>query len=730
MKFSSFKFRDTRSRWTAIVVILLLIGLVLFFGSRYKSMRDLDPKGGNLFIFFLININIILLTVLVFLLARNAIKLFYEGRARVFGYHLRTRLVIIFVGFSLIPTILLFFVAKGFINDSIEYWFNVNVDQAVEGALSVSRDYYSTLTDRSRVLAQRVSSRLEAPPKGKELEDLLEEIRKEYALSMVDFFDADGRFVARAWDGISPQNFVDDRGSLVQSALVGRVVDNVSRADTGEFIRASAPLLLPDGQGAVVVSLHFSEEVRLKSEALSRTYRGYTEMKLQEHPIRLNYLSYLLLITLLILFSAVWLGFYLARGITVPLGLLAEGAEKVASGDLTVRIDSEASDEIGILVQAFNRMTEELDRANRNLDKAYRENEQRRTYIETVLRNVGTGVISMDLAGRVNTFNRAAERMFDVKAEDVLEKLYTKVLTLEHAALIDGMLGELREEGVARIRREIPIVVRGTPLILFVTVSVMEDAPGKKIGTVFVIEDMTMLVNAQRKAAWSEAAKRIAHEIKNPLTPIQLSAQRIRRRLIGRLDEADDRVLREGTDAIVREVDAMRHLVDEFSQFARLPVLKLVPGDINNAVQAAAALFRVGGEGGGAVEVSLEKNLRRISFDDEQMRRVIINLLDNAIRAVRDRGEEGVVRVSTSIIEEGMVAVSVSDNGSGIPTDLMDRIFDPYFSTREDGTGLGLAIAQRIVEEHGGRLDCAPGPMGGAVFTIQIPVDIDPTRRI
>ncbi len=730
MRFWSLKFRDNRSRFTAIVVILLLIALVLFFGSRYKSMRDLDPKGGNLFIFFLININIILLTVLVFLLARNAIKLFYEGRARVFGYHLRTRLVLIFVGFSLIPTILLFFVAKGFITDSIGYWFNPNVDQAVEGALSVSRDYYSTLTDRSRVLAQRVSSRLEFPPEGKELENILEEIRKEYALSMVDMFDASGGFMARAWDGISPQNFVENQSSLVQNALVGRVVDNVSSADKGEYIRASAPLILPDGQGAVVVSLHFPEEVRLKAETLSRTYRSYTEMRLQERPIRLNYMSYLLLITLLILFSAVWLGFYLARGITVPLGLLAEGAEKVASGDLTVRIDSEASDEIGILVQAFNRMTEELDGANRNLDKAYRENEHRRTYIETVLRNVGTGVVSMDLAGRVNTFNRAAERMFDVKAEDVLENPYSRILTLEHAALIDGMLGELREEGVARIRREIPIVVQGTPRILFVTVSVMEDAPGKNIGTVFVIEDMTMLVNAQRKAAWSEAAKRIAHEIKNPLTPIQLSAQRIRRRLIGRLDEADDRVLREGTDAIVREVDAMRHLVDEFSQFARLPVLKLVPGDINNAVQEAADLFRVGGEGGGAVEVSLEKNLRRISFDDEQMRRVIINLLDNAIRAVKDRGEEGVVRISTSIIEEGMVAVSVSDNGSGIPTDLMDRIFDPYFSTREDGTGLGLAIAQRIVEEHGGRLDCAPGPMGGAVFTIQIPVDIDPTRRI
>ena len=730
MRLSLLKFRDNRSRWTAIVVILLLIGLVLFFGGRYKSMRDINPKGGNLFIFFLININIILLTVLVFLLARNTIKLFYEGRKRVFGYHLRTRLVIIFVGFSLIPTLLLFFVAKGFINDSIEYWFNINVDQAVEGALSVSRDYYSMLTDRSRVLAQRVSGRLGTLPEGKELDDLLEEIRKEYALSMVDLFDTDGRFMARAWDGTSPQNFVDDQSSVVQNALVGRIVDNVSRADRGEYIRASAPITLPSGQGAVVVSLHLSEEVRLKAETLNRTYRGYTEMKLQERPIRLNYLAYLLFITLLILFSAVWLGFYLARGITIPIGLLAEGAEKVASGDLTVRIDSEASDEIGILVQAFNRMTGELDGVNRNLEKAYRENEQRRTYIETVLRNVGTGVVSMDLAGRLNTFNRAAERMFDTKAEDVLEKPYRKVLAQEYTTLIDGILNELKEEGVARIRRELPVVVQGKPLILFVTVSIMEDALGKNVGTVFVIEDMTRLVNAQRKAAWSEAAKRIAHEIKNPLTPIQLSAERIRRRLDGRLNEADNRVLREGTDAIVREVGAMRHLVDEFSQFARLPVLKPVPGEINKAVQEAVALFRVVGEQGASIEMSLAQNLPKISFDDEQIRRVIINLLDNAIRAVEDRGEEGVVRVSTSIVEDGQVAVSVSDNGSGISNDLMDRIFDPYFSTRESGTGLGLAIAQRIMEEHGGRLDCAPGPMGGAVFTIQIPVDIDPTRRI
>jgi two-component system nitrogen regulation sensor histidine kinase NtrY len=259
----------------------------------------------------------------------------------------------------------------------------------------------------------------------------------------------------------------------------------------------------------------------------------------------------------------------------------------------------------------------------------------------------------------------------------------------------------------------------------------MEDAAGRTIGTVFVIEDMTKLVNAQRKAAWSEAAKRIAHEIKNPLTPIKLSAERIRRRLEGSLGAADVKVLKEGTDSIVREVDAMRGLVDEFSQFARLPVFKPVPGDINDAVREAVTLFGEAGDTEGKAQMSLSGQLPRVSFDGEQIRRVVINLLDNAIRAVQERGDEGMVEISTAFLEdEGMVAISVSDNGSGIPEDLMDRIFEPYFSTREEGTGLGLAIAQRIAEEHGGTLVCFPGSQGGAVLTIKIPVDIDPMRRM
>ena len=633
----------------------------------------------------------------------------------------------IFVGFSLIPTLLLFFVARGFINDSFDYWFHLDVEQAVEGALGVSQDYYTTMASRARVIAQRVAERMEPLQEGKSLDDALEDMRREYALSMVELFDDEGKYVTRAWDGTSPQNFTEGQSSLVENALVGRVIDSVSSADSGEFMRASAPFPLVSGTGVVVVSIHLSENTRQKAEELTSAYRGYTEMKLQKRPIETNYVVYLMVITFLILFSAVWLGFYLARGITVPIGLLAEGAEKVASGDLTVRIDTAATDEIGILVEAFNRMTEELETTSRHLDKAYRENEERRAYIETVLKNVGTGVVSMDPEGRINTFNRAAEKMFSVPAEDILGRVYTKVLSPEHTSLLSDILEKVQDGTMKNYRAEIPVMVGGTPLILLVNAGIMQDADNRFIGSVFVLEDMTKLVDAQKKAAWSEAAKRIAHEIKNPLTPIRLSAERIRKRLGGLLSGRDEQILVEGTDSIIREVEGMRGLVDEFSQFARLPVLKPVPGDINQTVNDAVYLYTDREGMRESLVVKLEDDLPGVTYDGEQVRRVIINLLDNALRAVGDiNGKREIIIETTFLEDEGMVAILVSDNGPGIIDEYKDRIFEPYFSTKKDGTGLGLAIAQRIMEEHGGIIVFSGRLPQGSNFTVKIPVDIEP----
>ncbi|NOY86480.1 MAG: HAMP domain-containing protein [Deltaproteobacteria bacterium] len=730
------KMLDVRSRLTAIVLLILFIGLALFFGNRYRDFQSSVPRGGNLFVFFLININILLVTVLIFLLARNVIKLLYEGRKKVFGYHLRAKLVLILAGFSLIPTVLLLFVAEGFISDSVEYWFNLDVERAVEDSVSISQDYYSTMTGRVRVIAQRVSDRLGEVGGEKGIDKRLETLRKEYSLSDLELFDHYGQHLAGSWDGMEPQGVTDPQSSLVQNAKVGRVVDGIGRAKKGEFIKGAAPLKTPSGQGAVVVSLYVPENVRAKAENLARTYRGYTEMKLLKKPIYTNYRVYLLFLAILILFSASWLGFYIARGITVPIQSLAEGAERVADGDLSARVDVMATDEIGILVQAFNRMTGELEegrrrleRAHGDLEKAYRENEQRRTYIETVLRNVGTGVVSMDMEGRINTFNRAAEVMFMVKPGDVLGRCIDDLLGAEHVRVMRGMLQEALDSDLRNVRREIPIVVAGTPLILLINISILDDPAGKPMGFVLVLEDMTKLVNAQKKAAWSEVATRIAHEIKNPLTPIKLSAERIRKRLMGHLGGEEARILSEGTGSIIREVDGMRGLVNEFSQFARLPVLNPVPGNLNGTIGEAVTLYSGGKSMKVKIGMELEPDLPVISFDREQMRRVLINLIDNAIKAVEEKGE-GEISVSTNLLKaQGMIEISVADTGVGVEENLRSMIFEPYFSTREEGTGLGLAITQRIVEEHGGTIAYMENHPSGSVFSIRIPVDIGPGRR-
>jgi len=641
------------------------------------------------------------------------------------------------VGFSLIPTLLLFVVAEGFISDSIEYWFNLDVEKVVEGSVAVSQDYYSTMTDRSRVTAQRVSERLGEFGKGPELDGTLEHLRRDYSLSDIELFDEGGEIIARSWNGVGPQGITTRDSSLVQNALVGRVIDGIERADEGEFIKGAAPLRVPGGQGAVIVTIHMPEALRINVEDLAKTYRGYTEMKLLKRPIRANYKMYLLLLTMLILFSASWLGFYLAKGITVPIGKLAEGAEKVADGDLSARVDVQATDEIGILVETFNNMTEELEMGRRRLEQAhgdlemaYLENEQRRTYIETVLENVGTGVVSIDLQGRINTYNSAAEVMFSAKTQEVLGRKFNEVLSAEHIRVIDKMFREADRSRQKNVRREIPIVVRGTPMILLIKISMLHDVDGEPIGYVLVLEDMTKLVNAQKKAAWSEVAKRIAHEIKNPLTPIKLSAERIRKRLLDNLGEEEGNVLRESVDSIIREVEGMKGLVDEFSQFARLPVLNPVPGDINDSVKDAMLPYQHSRMAREKIKLELETNMPVISFDREQMHRVLINLIENALKATEDSGE-GTVTVSTKVLEDlGVVEISVSDEGIGVPEEYRERIFEPYYTTRDKGTGLGLAITKRIIEEHGGVISYRENTPVGSIFSLRIPVDIDPGRRV
>ncbi len=728
---SRLRLSSPASRITASVAVLLLLALGFSFNQRLEELGEVGMGGPNLYLFLLINLNLVFLTILLFLFARNLIKMVAEGKNRVFGHRLRGKLVAIFLGFSAIPTLLFFLVARGIVNQSVRDWFSPGIERAVEGSVSLSNDFYREMGKRARAAALGAARRLEAvSPESLAAE--METVREDLGLSSLEAFSPEGLIIARAWDGVSPNQATPHDGDMVTRARAGQVVDRSVSAPRGEFIRSAAPLG-EDGQVVVVASLWLPEGVASKAEELSRAYRSYTEMKLLKNPFKTSYLVYLLLLSFLILFSASWLGFYLARQITVPLGRLAEGAEKVAAGDLSARVPGGARDEVGILVDSFNRMTgalqegrRALSEANTELARASEENVRRRLYIEAVLRNVGTGVVTLDTEGRVLTFNPAAEEMFAVPAMRVLGKAYHEVLSPPHARLVAAILRELTRRKGRPVAREIPVVVRSVPRILHLVAAPLTGQEGEAAGAVLVVEDMTKLVHAQREAAWSEVARRVAHEIKNPLTPIKLSAERLARKLGGTLGGEKDALLSESTGSIVREVEGIRRLVDEFSRFARLPVLTLRRGRLNDTVEEAAALYRGDRSIPGGIRLDLGGDLPDLAYDAEQVRRVVINLLDNARQAVAGAGSGEVAVSSRFLPGEGVVAVTVADTGAGVPPENAERIFEPYYSTRPGGTGLGLSIAQRVVEEHGGRITYEPGAPRGSVFTFTIPIGIEP----
>jgi len=420
----------------------------------------------------------------------------------------------------------------------------------------------------------------------------------------------------------------------------------------------------------------------------------------------------LLMVTLLILFSATWFGFYLAKELTVPIKELAEATHRIATGDLNFRIQMKSADEIGTLVQSFNQMTGDLQVSRSEL-------EQRKKYMEIVLKNVAAGVISIDEKGTVTTINTFAEQILEVKSEEVLDRNITSALPKEYVEQITPLLNELRSSEKDPIERQLTLNLEGKSLSLLINLTTLRDEEGKSLGVVAVFDDLTQLIKAQRMAAWREVARRIAHEIKNPLTPIQLSAQRLRKRYLEKLGQ-DTAVFDECTRTIVNQVEELKEMVNEFSNFARMPALQPTPSRLNEIIQETLILFQ-----GVKKQVHFEfipDELPVLNLDRDQMKRVMINLVKNSLTSIEDEGE---IKIQTSYDPTlQMVRLEVSDDGCGIPDEDKKRLFEPYFSTRKSGTGLGLTIVNAIISDHNGYIRVRDNKPKGTTFLIELPVQV------
>jgi two-component system nitrogen regulation sensor histidine kinase NtrY len=726
--------RRRRERRIILITIPLIVLLTYLESHFFRFGGDL-PGGGNIVILALMNINVILLIFLLYLVTRNVVKLFFERKRRIFGHRLRTKLVIAFIALSLMPTVILFGLATQFISTSMEYWYNIQVEQSLKKSLEVGKRIYEDAINRGLSVGNRLSGLIKKRDllslTGHEpLRTLVQEARRNSQLQSIEITSRQRKIVTRdSSEGLSPVVLRPQMSEVFQRVLKTREAQSqiIASAD-GDLVCTASPVIDPGDpkkvNGLVVTATLLPRDLLASMAEISQGFENYQQMKMLKNPIKLSHLIMFSIVTLLIVFSASWFGFYLARTITVPIQELAEGTRRIAGGDLDVHIDQDTDDEIGTLVDSFNQMTldlqasqKALEATNQELRRSSEEVERRRRYMETVLRNVAAGVISVDAGGHIQTINQSAESIFGVRAEDVIQRHYTQFLQGDQREIVNQFIEGHRLTKQKTLQRQVRSAVGSRLMTLLVTASMLHDDEGQFRGMVVVFDDLTELEKAQRMAAWREVARRIAHEIKNPLTPIQLSAQRLRRKYLQHLSP-DGKLFDECTRTIIKQVEELKHLVNEFSTFARMPTANPTPNSLEEIVQEALTLFR---ESHPSTRFLFQQQnpLPLLDLDREQMKRVMINLLDNAVAAVTDDGEIQVTVSFDEILK--IVRVEVADNGPGIPAEDKIRMFEPYFSTKEKGSGLGLAIVSNIVADHHGFIRVRDNHPRGTIIVIELP---------
>jgi len=726
--------------WGGLVLILLFT-LVALQAFGLWTVVPPDTASDTLLIYALSSLNFAAFVVFSFIFIRSLLKLRRERRERQLGSKIKTRLVVSFISLSLLPITAMALFSYLFFNRTLEKWFYRLPEEVIREAIEVERRAVINQSRNLRETATMLAVIFEEQPEV-DHERTLVRLVSSGNLAAVEIVGADGQTLSRA-DAQIP---AAERAELEQALMTARTSNSADES-------------LVDGKGFDVVSVPLSNNrkllvapMRLSASSLNETITGsqseYNKLVAKQRKVRLLGLSTLGLMTLLLLFAATWIAIHLARGIAKPIRALAEASDEVARGNLSHRVTTVADDELALLADSFNQMTAQLEENRRKIEagaKELREKnlalEERRNYIETVLESLSTGVISLDESDRVTTINAAATEMLKLEHAPPAKTELAGLVSADDHAVLDRLLRRARRSGHSAEQTQLGrnSSPDNTSIPVALNATALRSANGEGRGVVLVIEDLSELLAAQRAAAWSEVARRMAHEIKNPLTPIQLSAERIAKNFKrgtngenGGLPGASNgeavrerervaQVVDECTATIAREVAGLKAMVDEFSRFARLPSAQLEAADLNDVVLQAVALYEDRLDGA-RMDVRLAPRLPPTMLDAVQMRRVFVNLIDNALEAMIELEDERRLTIATAHDpSRGVVLVEVTDTGHGIPRSVLGRLFQPNFSTRERGTGLGLAIVQRIVTDHSGRIRVAANHPRGAKFTIELP---------
>lgn len=759
--------RKLRTRRTGAWLLAGIVSLLLAIIAAQQLFNLgplLPPETGSdtLLLYALSSLNFAAFMVFSFILLRSLLRLRRERRERQPGSKIQTRLLVYFIGLSLLPITAMAAFSYLFLNRSIEKWMGRLPENVLERVSEQQRDNLTFQNEKLRETATLLATTIRTRPQA-EWQSALDQLAATGKLSAIEIISDSGQIL-----GHSEAAIPDPQKEELQSILErGRQLDQIS-SDTP----------LSDGKGFDLTTVPLAPGMRLilvpqrlgdtdVNDTIAGSQREYQHLLERQRKVRLLGVSTLGLMTLLLLFASTWVAIHLSRGFAAPIRSLVGASKEVARGNLAHRVETIADDELGLLAESFNQMTAELDTNRRQLEsgaEAMKEKnlalEERRNYIETVLESLATGVVSLDRADCVTTINTAAISILKLSDRPPAWATLLSVLSGEDRIVLERLLKRARRAGRAAEQNQLTRGLTGSPIPVALTATALRGSSSDGRGVVLVIEDLSELLTAQRAAAWSEVARRVAHEIKNPLTPIQLSAERIARNFRVRINGGTERpaltsgfgktraqdqgsangngesewdfsegnreelarVVEECTTSITREVAGLKALVDEFARFARMPPPRLEPGDLNDVIQQTAPLYE-GRLNGVELQLRIDEEIPSAMVDVEQMKRVFVNLIDNAVEAMADiEGDRRLVITTGHDATRDVVLATVEDTGEGIVAGDFKRLFQPYFSTRGRGTGLGLAIVSRIITEHGGRVYAEANVPRGARFVIELPV--------
>ena len=734
-------FRDnTKLLLAGIGVLIAALASLLALASRSAALAP--DFLTDVILYALSATNLTILVALVFVLARNIVKLLVEKRRALPFAHFRAKLVALMLGMTLIPAVLVLIAGSGVIRNSVDRWFNAPMEDVLSSANAIAGDYYQERQRLVSAQAERLARALAdldlSSSRVQAVRDIVEPDVLQERVSLVEVYrieaaGASQRPILIPVVDIGSAALPRTPGSTAPDSLVARVARGEGSSpvverlpDGGDLIRSAVPVRAPaEGrpQGVVIASDYVTNQFAARSRRMTEAYEDYQQLRVLRQPLAGVYLSFFLMLTLMILVGSTWMGLYLTKRIIRPVQMLATAANEIGAGHLDHRVEPETRDEFGSLIEAFNRMASDLSASRRRLERSaielehkHHDVEGRRQYVETILERIATGVISVDPAGRIRTVNPAASRLLGLEAP--VSGLPAATVfgspDFKPLAIVIDEAARIRDDAPPR---EVSIVRAGRELHLTVMTTQLRREDGVSDGIVLVLEDDTPRVRAQKAAAWQDVARRLAHEIKNPLTPIQLSAERLRKHFGSAPPQTRD-LVEECTATIVGEVESLKGLVNEFKDFARMPAPRVEPTDLHALLEDVLGIYR-GTTGDVELRARLAESLPPVFVDPAKIHQVIRNLVNNALEAM---GGHGHIDVETHhLAAEHRVRIVVADTGPGIPAADRDKLFLSHYSTKQRGSGVGLAIVRRIVDEHGGRIEVTDNTPHGTRFAIELP---------